>query len=85
VIIREVPELTQIAGAGASGINVGTALLCGAQALGVAWAQRTKTTTNTRDYGFMHGVGIQEMRGIGKLRFGTDATVDDTRRRTPAW
>jgi hypothetical protein len=78
VIVREVPELTQITGAGASGINVGTSLLCGAQALGVAWAQRTKTTTNTRDYGFMHGVGLQEMRGIGKLRFGTDATVDGT-------
>jgi hypothetical protein len=26
----------------------------------------------------MHGVGIQEIRGIGKLRFGTDATVDTT-------
>jgi N4-gp56 family major capsid protein len=78
VIIREVPELQQIAGAGASGINVGTALLCGAQALGVAWARRTQTSTNTRDYGFMHGVGISEMRGIGKLRFGTDATVDGT-------
>ena len=37
--------------------------------LGVAWAQRMKSTTNTRDYGYMHGVGIQEMRGIGKLRF----------------
>lgn len=78
VIIREVPELTQIAGVGTAGINVGTALLCGAQALGVAWAQRTKTSTNTRDYGYMHGVGIQEIRGIGKLRFGTDATVDGT-------
>ena len=27
----------------------------------------------------MHGVGIQEMRGIGKLRFGTDPTVDTTK------
>jgi hypothetical protein len=26
----------------------------------------------------MHGVGVQEMRGIGKLRFGTDATTDQT-------
>jgi hypothetical protein len=26
----------------------------------------------------MHGVGISEMRGIGKLRFGTDTTVDGT-------
>ena len=27
----------------------------------------------------MHGVGIQEMRGIGKLRFGTDPTVDTSK------
>ena len=27
----------------------------------------------------MHGVGIQEMRGIGKLRFGVDPTVDTTK------
>jgi N4-gp56 family major capsid protein len=78
VIVREVPELGAISGVGASSIDVGVNLLCGAQALGVAWAQRTKTTTNTRDYGYMHGVGIMEMRGIGKLRFGTDATVDGT-------
>lgn len=78
VIIREIPELGVITGAGTSGIDVAPAFLCGAQALGIAWAQRTKSVTNTRDYGFMHGVGVSEMRGIGKLRFGTDATVDQT-------
>jgi N4-gp56 family major capsid protein len=78
VIIKEVPELAQISGVGASGINVGTALLCGAQALGVAWAQRTTARTNVRDYNFMHGVAVQEIRGIGKLRFGTDNTTDGT-------
>jgi hypothetical protein len=26
----------------------------------------------------MHGVGVQEIRGIAKLRFGTDATTDTT-------
>lgn len=78
MIIREIPELPVITGAGAGAIDVAQSMLCGAQALGVAWAQRTRTTTNTRDYGFFHGVGLQEMRGIGKLRFGTDATVEDT-------
>jgi N4-gp56 family major capsid protein len=78
-IIRVVPEMPVIAGAGAGGIDVAASVLCGAQALGVAWAQRMKSTTNTRDYGFMHGVGIQEMRGIGKLRFGVDPTVDTTK------
>ena len=79
VIIREIPEMPVIPGAGAGGIDVAMSAFCGAQALGVAWAQRMKSTTNTRDYGYMHGVGIQEMRGIGKLRFGTDPTVDTTK------
>jgi len=80
VIIREVPEMPVIAdvGAGAT-VDVALSALCGAQALGVAWAQRMKSTTNTRDYNYMHGVGIQEMRGIGKLRWGVDPTVDTTK------
>jgi hypothetical protein len=79
IIIREIPELGVITGAGAGGIDVAASFLCGAQALGCAWAQRMKSTTNTRDYGYMHGVGIQEIRGIGKLRFGVDPTVDTTK------
>jgi hypothetical protein len=85
VIIREIPEMglpfaasqTSIGqtggvlqGAGTAGIDVGFNFLCGAQALGVAWAQRLKTTTDVRDYDFRHGVGVQEMRGIEKLMFG---------------
>jgi N4-gp56 family major capsid protein len=79
IIIREIPELGVIAGAGAGGIDVAPSFLCGAQSLGCAWAQRMKSTTNTRDYGYMHGVGIQEIRGIGKLRFGVDPSVDTTK------
>lgn len=88
VIIREIPEmgLPQAAtttrlgrtggiltGAGTSAINVGFNFLVGAQALGVAWAQRLKSTTDVRDYNFRHGVGVQEIRGIQKLMFGTGA------------
>ena len=80
VIIREIPEMPVIPLVfTAGGIDVAMSAFCGAQALGVAWAQRMKSTTNTRDYGYMHGVGIQEMRGIGKLRFGVDPTVDTTK------
>ncbi|CAB3713060.1 hypothetical protein CEY09_30465 [Achromobacter marplatensis] len=71
VIIREVPEIGVIPGVGAGGIDVGFNFLCGAGALGLAWAQRTRSTTDVRDYGFRHGVGIQEIRGIEKLMFGT--------------
>lgn len=70
VIIREIPEIPYLAGVGAGGIQVGGNFLCGAQALGVAWAQRTKSTTDVRDYGFRNGVGAQEIRGIEKLLFG---------------
>jgi N4-gp56 family major capsid protein len=79
IIIREIPELNVITGAGAGGVDVAASFLCGAQALGVAWAQRMKSTTNVRDYGYFHGIGIQEIRGIGKLRFGTDPSVDTTK------
>jgi hypothetical protein len=91
VIVREIPEMDAaiaastgrlptnggiIAGAGAGGIDVGCNFLCGAQALGAAWAQRLKSTTDVRDYGFRHGVGVQEIRGIEKLMFGTSTTSD---------
>jgi N4-gp56 family major capsid protein len=78
MIIREIPELPVITGAGAGGIDIAAYFVCGAQAIGIAWAQRAKTTTNVRDYDFFHGVGVQEIRGINKLRFGTDVTVDTT-------
>jgi hypothetical protein len=91
VIIREIPEMDAaiaastgrlptnggiLAGAGAGGIDVGFNFLCGAQALGAAWAQRLRSTTDVRDYNFRHGVGVQEIRGIQKLMFGTSTTSD---------
>jgi len=69
VIVREIPEMGVLNGVGNAGANVSPVYLCGAQALGVAWAKRTKSTTDTRDYGFVHGVGIAEMRGVRKCVF----------------
>lgn len=89
VIVREIPEMglplaptaTSIGqsggilpGVGTAGIDVGFNFLCGAQALGVAWARRLRSTTDVRDYNFRHGVGVQEIRGIEKLMFGTGVT-----------
>ena len=79
VIIREIPELPMLAGVGTGGIDAAASYLCGAQALGIAWAQRTKVITNERDYGFFSGVGVQEIRGVAKLRFGVDPTIDTTK------
>lgn len=80
VIIREIPEIATIAGVGAGGIDVAPNYMCGAQALGIGWAARTKTTTNVRDYGFVNGVGISEMRGIEKMLFGSGAADTDDKK-----
>lgn len=77
VIVREIPEIGILTGVGAGGIDVGPVYLCGAQAVGVGWAQRTRSTTNTRDYGFLHGVGVSEIRGIQKMTFGSGSGDTD--------
>lgn len=69
VVIRKIQEIASLGNVGGSTgtVAVSPYYLCGAQALGCAWAQRTKSTTDTRDYGFVKGVGIHEMRGVEKL------------------
>lgn len=69
VIIREIPEIPVLSGVGNSSIDVDRVFLCGAQAVGVAWAKRTRSVTEEKDYKFRHGVGIHEMRGVRKLFF----------------
>lgn len=79
MILREIPEIAALTTvSGSSGVSIEPVYLCGAQAIGAAWAQRTKSTTDTDDYEFLHGVGVQEIRRIEKLRFGTDSSVDTT-------
>lgn len=67
VVIRKIQEIATLGAVGASSALVSPYFLCGAQALGVAWAQKTKSTTDVRDYGFVKGVGIHEMIGVEKL------------------
>ena len=45
--------------------------------MGLAWAQRSKSTTDVDDYEFLHGVGVQEIRRVQKLRFGAGTTDRD--------
>lgn len=79
IILREIPEIDPLPDvSGSAGVAIEPVYLCGAQAVGVAWAQRTKSTTDTDDYEFLHGVGIQEIRRVEKLRFGTAAGADTT-------
>ncbi len=68
IICRQIPEIRPLqAVSGSAGAAIEPVYLCGAQAVGLAWAQRTKSTTDTDDYGFLHGVGVQEMRRIEQL------------------
>lgn len=67
VVIRKIQEIDAIGTVGALSARVEPYFLCGAQAIGVAWAQYTKSTTDVRDYGFVKGVGIHEMLGVEKL------------------
>ena len=71
IIVKEIPEMGVEASVGGSSTSVGRVKICGAQALGIAWAQRTTSRTEVRDYGGLHGVAIQEIRGVGKLLFGS--------------
>ena len=79
MILREIPEIAALdSSLSSSGVALEPVYLCGAQAIGLAWAQRTKSTTDTDDYELLHGVGVQEIRRIEKLRFGTAAGADLT-------
>lgn len=69
VVIRKIQEIATLGTVGASSARIEPYYLCGAQALAVAWAKRTKSTTDTRDYGFVKGVGIHEQRGVAKVVF----------------
>lgn len=76
VVIREIEEFPVLAGVGNGGIDVSRGVLCGQQALGLAWAKRTKATSQTTDYEFRKGVGVMESLGLEKLQFNRPGTSD---------
>lgn len=77
MIIKEIPDMPVISGAGAGGIDVAHVAFCGAQSIGLAWAKRTTSVTEEFDYGDKHGIAIEEIRGIEKLTFGSGAGDTD--------
>ena len=79
VIIREIEDIPVVTGVGGGSINLAPGFLCGAQAVGVGIAQRSRSVEDEpQDYGRIIGVGIEEIRGVQKLRFGTGANDTDT-------
>jgi len=75
VIIKEDYDLydySTLTDVGDSGTTtVVPAFLCGAQAVGAAYAKRWTSKEQTFDYGDKRGVAIEAIYGIDKLRFGT--------------
>lgn len=70
VIIREIPEIGTYGAIGNGSTPVHPAYFMGAQALGMAWGQTTKTTTrDATDYGFIKGVGVESLWSVEKLRY----------------
>lgn len=73
VIIREIPELSVrlpafYATAGAGGIRVSPAFMCGQSALAWCWGRMpTPTFLKEDDYQFFRGAGIKMAYGIGKI------------------
>jgi N4-gp56 family major capsid protein len=77
VIIKESDTLGSAeSGTGASSIDVGAVLLCGAQAIGYGIAKRWNTVTDDTDYKDKQGVAVREFGGIAKLTFGSNASAD---------
>lgn len=78
VIVKEIEDIPVTGAVGASSIQVAPAYLCGAQAVGMAWAKRTTTKTQEFDYGDKYGVAMEEIRGVKKIIFGSGtADTDD--------
>lgn len=79
VVIREIPEIDGFNNTATTPVAVAPVYLCGAQALGVAWAKELKTTLRKEDdYGFQRGVGFFEMRGVEKILWNQgDSTAKD--------
>ncbi len=80
LILKEVPEITQLAGTPGSGgtTAVAPAYLLGAQAVAYAIAQRSKMIENVRDYGAKKGAGVEMIDAIRKFYFGSGATDTTT-------
>lgn len=75
VIIHEEPDLPVLKAVGSASCDVAPGYLLGAQALSVAWGQDPISTKRSDDdYGFIKGVGTEELRSIDKTFYaGPDA------------
>lgn len=74
VIVKEIPDIASLGAVGNAGAAVSPVYMCGAQAVGFGWAKKTTSKTEEFDYGDKVGVAIEEIRGIGKMVFGSGSS-----------
>jgi hypothetical protein len=80
IAIFEVEDIATVTGAGAGGIDVAPCYLCGAQALGIAWAKRPQTIEEQFDYKDKQGIAVRQWYEVRKMIFGTgSADTSDTK------
>ena len=72
--VYEIEDIGVVTGVGAGSIDVAPVYLCGAQALGKAWAMRPTTVDDEFDYKRKHGLAIKQWYKVEKMRFGTGST-----------
>jgi N4-gp56 family major capsid protein len=77
VFIYEIEDIPSLGAVGNSSAVVRPCYLCGAQALGMAWAMRPQTVEEDFDYKRAVGLGIKQWMKIEKMRFGSGATDTD--------
>lgn len=75
-IIHEEPDLPILSAVGASSADVAPGYLCGAEAQTIAWGQDPIATRRSDDdYGFIKGVGTEELRSVDKTFFASTSAV----------
>lgn len=74
VYIYEIEDIPSLGAVGASSAVVRPCYLCGAQALGMAWAKRPETVEEMFDYKRAVGIGITQWYKVDKMRFGSGET-----------
>jgi N4-gp56 family major capsid protein len=76
-IIKEADNMPIWADLGTGGtVEVTPVHLLGSQAIGHATCKDWKTITEEFDYGDKHGVAVETIMGVQKIRFGTSASTD---------
>ena len=80
VYIYEIEDIPSLGAVSNSSAVVRPCYLCGAQAIGMAWAKRPETVEEMFDYKRAVGLGITQWYKIEKMRFGAGISdTDDTK------